>query len=295
MTTFIFILALLNFSMAWAEPLALPSSECSCNAELRDRLEDPAKFNFGQYAGKCVDSCRHRRSKFVPAAGLPKSLDGLNEVTISNYLHEGKYWIAQVPFQKVESADVGFEEFMPGIFHVFLEFHFPKDAPVILTPQIPKKGVAPLKIQSLVLSSEGIPPKEGAYNFVDAYMGRYMVGVRILSHEEVINWSVKGLKHKVSWYELQLETEQIRKILIKGLNVVERDSFQVKYGLFSNNCATKALDLIDDVVNPEVASYPIYYKLFYPLERSLPVAGPLGTFHVFRSRNLILPEAKLIL
>ncbi len=103
----------------------------------------------------------------------------------------------------------------------------------------------------------------------------------------MVSWSITNLKHRVEIYNLRITDEQAREILRNGLIYGEQKSFSVKYGLFSNNCATNVLDIIDAVIKPETAKYPIYFNLIYPIERALPSSGPLGTFQILQSRNLI--------
>lgn len=291
LSVFTFLLFTFSAHHVSSENLVVPAEHCACNPGSEDKFEDPSKFNFGAYSGQCVDSCRYRRSVFLK---LDDTINSEKEsVVVSNLMHEDGYWTAEIPLSRAERAEVGFEEFMPGVFHVFLVFHFPKEHPVLLYPQ--KKKSSLKRVFEIILSPEGIPPKEGKYNLFDAYMERYLIGMRLLSKEQMVEGSVKKLKHKVTIYPLQLEQIGIREVLLVGLQSVQKETFRKKYGLFSNNCATNTLDFIDKVVKPEIEEFPIYYHFFYALERSIPVAGPLGTFRVFLSRNLIRTDQKSVL
>jgi hypothetical protein len=277
---------LLAFLMAWSAAFAstnlvAPSAECACDAAVGDRLENPLKFSFGVFDGECVDSCRYRKSST------------LESNVFSNFLHLERYWKARVPVERAERAAVGFEEFLPGIYHVFLVFQFPDSHPVILSPQDGKGKNE--KVSTLVISPEGIPPKEGKYNFIDAYLGRYVTGVRLISRDELARWSVHKLKHKVSLYSLKISPAKAVELLKAGLQFGQQHSFQQVYALLSNNCATNTLDLVDKVLKPEASEFPIYYGWLYPFERSLPIAGPFGTLKVFLSRGLIQPQPEILL
>ena len=285
------ILGLLFASCAWPAAalgpgLVAPERSCACNAAGNDRLENPSRFNFGAFVGRCIDSCRYRRSELLRR-------DGGETLLVSNFKHEGRYWKARIPLRAARAADVGFEEFRAGIFHVFLMFHFDERHPVVLFPQEGDAGVR--RVFELVISPEGIPPKRGKYNFFDAYMGRYLTGVRLLSKEEFGDRSIRKLKHKVTLYGLEMPAPKVPELLSAGLQAIHRASFTEVYGLLSNNCATKTLDLIDRVVKPDVAAYPFYYRLLYPLERALPIAGPFGTLNVILSRQLVRGEPKALL
>lgn len=264
--------------------LAVPSHACACDLNQKDNLEGPSQIAFGTFAGQCVDTCRFRRSMVV---GPNPRVAATKTAVITNYMHDGSYWKAHIPLTKVDSVEVGFEEFMPGIFHVFLLFQFPEKAPVLLDSQIRHERPAQARVNNLVISPEGIPPRDGKYNFFDAFMERYPVGIRTLSKQQVIHWSVDTLKHKVRVFDLNLGPSQRQDLLRMALFTVDQNSFRTKYRLFTNNCATSVLDLIDSVVKPDVNRYPVYADFLYTIERALPIAGPIGTLKVFLTRNLI--------
>lgn len=267
-----------------AEELIVPSALCRCDANQSDKLEGPGQINFGAYNGVCLDTCRFRKSVVLAQTGL-KSL--VQETLLSNYMHAGQYWKASIPGGVVKNVQVAFEEFLPGISHVFLIFSFDEKYPVRLKAQGPAAKIKNATLNNLVISPEGVPPKAGKYNLADAYFGRYPIGIRALSREQVIEYSVETLKHKVLVYDLALDSVQANELLRLSIDLITQKSFQMKYGLLSNNCATQILDMIDTVVAPDISRYPIYYGWFYRFERALPIAGPLGTLPIFLSRHLI--------
>lgn len=270
--------------------LAIPSSACACDLNQRDEYEGPNQIAFGFFEGQCLDTCRFRRSILVgPNPRTPET----RRAVLTNFMHNGAYWKAEIPLSHVESVRVGFEEFMPGIFHVFLLFQFPDRKPVTLSSQVLPQGRASrTKVPDLIISPEGIPPREGKYNFLDAFLERYPVGLRTLSKQQMIHWSVETLKHKVRLFDLNLSPPQREELLRTALYTVDAQSFQTKYKLFTNNCATSVLDLIDSVVKPDVARYPVYGEVLYSIERALPIAGPIGTLQVFLTRNLITESSE---
>ncbi len=280
----IFIFSLLQATFLRAEELAVPSALCRCDSVAADELEGPGQINFGAYNGSCVDTCRFRKSVVIAQKGL-KPVAG--KTVLSNYLHKDAYWTASIPTAVVKNVQVGFEEFIPGIFHVFLIFQFPDDQPVLLKSQSPAAKVSPLRTNNLVISAEGIPPKAGKYNLFDAYFERYPIGIRALSREQVIEYSVDKLKHKVQVYDLALSHAEAGELLQLAIESISQKSFQTKYRLLTNNCATSIFDLIDTVVGPRTVKAPFYLDWFYRLERALPISGPLGTLQIFLSRNLI--------
>jgi hypothetical protein len=286
---FFLIFALTLTQLAAAE-LAVPSRDCKCEEAAEDLLAGPNQLNFGAFSGRCMDACRYRKS--VPLAPFKKNADS---VLLSNYLHEGKYWTAQIPRQGLKKVQVAFEEFMPQVFHVFLIFEFLDKSSVYLTPQVGARAGQTVRISNLVVSPEGIPPKAGKYNLVDAYMERYPIGIRTMSRQQVIRWSVEKQKHKVEVFDLKLSSVQAKALLDSALESLTSKSFKVRYGLLTNNCATSVLDYIDAVIKPEAERFPLYYSWLYPLERALSIAGPFGTRNIMLSRNLIETDSGRLL
>lgn len=281
---------ILYSSLALATPLVTYSPNCICDPNIVDRLENPKQISFGAFNGQCVDSCKYRRSKLAKAT--KNNYSKHVHFHLTNLLHENQYWTAQIPVDAVQTAQIGFEEFIPGIYHVFLVFNFPENQPVRLQSQL--RSNSSTQTQTLVLSAEGIPPKNGEYNFIDAYMGRYVTGVRMMSLDQIVHWSVKIKNRQLVLYTFEKGPQEIAHLLKTGLLESEKNSFDTVYDLFKNNCATNTMDWIDQVFTPERPQFPIYYSLIYPIERAIPIRGPFSTFDVLVSRNLIRNNPQII-
>lgn len=258
-------------------PLVRADSRCVCDPEANDILENPKSFNFGVFDGSCLDSCRFRKSELTHSGGSIR--------TVTNVMHDERFWSAQIPKNGVESVEIGFEEFQTGVFHVFLFFRLAAKTPVTLTNQ---KGGQNKKTQifSLAFSPEGIPPRDKSYNLFDAFFERYIVGHRLLSAEQLIAYSVKKLGHKVTLYKLNLDKNQMKKLFDQTMKMATQKSFETKYRLFSNNCSTNILDAIENVA-PKTAAAPVYLSPLLSLERALSISGPIGTVRILASRGLI--------
>lgn len=259
------------------EALVYPAEECACRPGLKDPFENPARVAFGEFAGQCVDSCRFRRSLRLRT--------GDREIEISNFQHEGRFWRARIPLTAAVRPETGFEEFRPGIHHVFLAFNFPKGHPIVLQSQTDPRERR--EVFALVLSPEGVPPAKRKYSLVDAFRERYALAVRFLSESEFRAHAVTRLKHPVRMFALTLESDQVMALLRAGFDLSEKASFRERYRLFTNNCATNTLDLIDRATHENQKTYAGYFGLIHAFERGLPISGPFGTMGVFRSRQLI--------
>lgn len=282
------ISAATNASQSLDPSLTQIDSSCTCEALAGDELEHPIKFNFGAFSGQCIDSCRFRKSVLL-------SSQDNSTMVFSNFMHNGEFWKVRVHPDGITQARIGFEEFMPGIFHVFLIFDFDKSRPLSLEPQIKTRSSKTQAVSSLVFSPEGVPAREKKYNFFDAYLNRYVLGHRLLSAEQVFQYSVIHLKHKVTTYPLKLNKPQLNKLIAEALKTVQSESFNHHYRLFSNNCATNVLNLIDKVDITTNSNEFVFHKVIQSIERALPVAGPIGVVQLLAKRNLISqPSAREI-
>jgi len=237
-------------------------------------LYDPSlQFNFGHYSGQCVDTCLFRSAKILSVER--------DRVRIANLLHLDRFYVAEIPINAIIEVDVGFEEFLTGISHVYLRFRFSQ--PVRLSP-------GDLETSDVIISAEGVPPKGERYKFVESSLGRYLHAYRILSVEEARARMVKRLHHSIKQFKLSLTPEQQRRLLLNGLARSESHSFNTKYDLLTNNCATSAVDLLSD----QLKTHPSvdWWNRF---ERGLPIEGYYGTFPFMLQWGLIAsPELSRI-
>jgi len=246
------------FFVAHADPVLQTAPQCACGAT--DRYEEPAQIGFGHYRGLCVDSCRFRRLQILKRDA--------NFIVVGNLLHENRFWTAKIPLSKIREVNLEFEEFLPTINHVFLRFYF--SSPVELTSQ---SSHDTRKLDDFVISAEGIPPKGHDYSFFDSSIGRYPLGVRILSMEEVYAHAVLKRHHRVTQYDLDLEKPERIRALLSALEDGDTRGFQSVYALLTNNCATAAVGYLTGATSFEAA---------------IPFSGWIGTLHFLRARGLML-------
>lgn len=295
-TSALFLISTSVAALSDENPLTKPDLSCSCKSLADEELESPRKFNFGAFSGQCIDACRFRKSDLL-------SSDSNTSLVFSNFMHDGQFWKVKLWPDRVSQARIGFEEFMPGIFHVFLVFDFEKGEPLVLESQLKEQKPKSTKVTSLVFSPEGIPAQGKKYNFFDAYLNRYVVGFRLLSAEQVMQYSVVKLKHTITTYALKLNKNQLNSLLAESLKMTEQKSFVHQYRLFSNNCATNILDLIEKVEPKIFADDFMLLRAINAVERSLPISGPVGLVKLLAKKGLISnasareikPEPNLVL
>lgn len=267
------------------------ASQCVCQKEIEDIFEVPVVFNFGKFKGQCIDSCRNRPGKII-------KFENSHSLEVANILHYGSFYRASIDLNKVQNIFVGFEEFLPGIFHVFLKFDFESEGgDLTLLDQaakapFPKKNVSfsndknlsklPLKMNSLVISPEGISSKGNSYNLLESLLGHYVLVYRVLTNFEMFR-QAESKHNKIRIYKLSLDKSQASKVLKEALLRTDTVKLDNIYHLFKNNCATTAFSLIESGVGPLVQSQNSLVKF----QLALPVMGPIGTYHVMNQFHLL--------
>ncbi|KHD88195.1 MAG: hypothetical protein OM95_10545 [Bdellovibrio sp. ArHS] len=249
--------------------LTLPNSSCSCTTSAQDSLEEPQSFKSGKFQGQCIDSCRFRPARI---------LENQKELTVANILHFGSYYKTTLNLQDFEKIEMGFENFLPGISHVVLRFTLHGKAPALRLVHQTDTERPPVLVRTLVLSSEGVPPKDHKYTLLEAYLGNFLLVHRLVTGEEFTRW-VAEYKHPSTFLPLIVPAGKVGKILLKGIQESDQQRLQSVYALFSNNCATSAFRFLD-------SELPATRNTWQRLQEALPIAGPLGTQSALRERKL---------
>ncbi len=277
---FLILFCIVRLEIASAFPLSIKNSDCACRSgKTTDSLEDPLSYNFGKFNGQCIDSCRFRPTRIIHSE--------YKKIKVGNVLHRGIFRSGVISLDDIKGVDAGFEEFMPGIYHVFLKFHFFEgNPPLQFFSQIEPHQPA-IETRTLVLSPEAAPPKNHKYNLIDAFLGHYLLVNRLVTGEEMERWASK-YKHQVKFFPLQLSPEQASKILLRGVQESNQLMFENNYQLFTNNCSTSAFALIDFAIGNTANTGSVWSRF----EEALPIAGPIGTLHALTVRGLVsTPQA----
>lgn len=264
------------FSFA-ADKLVESAPDCICEAGVKVPFEEPVKYGFGPYKGQCVDSCRFRP---------PQILSEKNgAIEVANVLHRGLFWKAEIAAVDVENVDMGFEDFMHGISHVILRFRFKDSKAVKLTP-IDGHGKSEF-LQDIIVSAEGVPPKGLSYNLSDGAFGNYLIAYRVLSLNDTIAWMVVDKQHRVSQHRLILKPEEGGRLLRLALQRSSDVGFTQKYDLFTNNCATSAIGMVEETLGRPTQASGVFAGLDR-LERAVPYQGFWGSLTFLGREGLLV-------
>lgn len=273
MITFLFIF--LNF--AWSSsPTTLFEPKCACVVEINDPYETPVAFNYGNNKGLCVDSCRFRPVHII-SANTPK-----DQFELANILHFSLFYKAQINIRDIQSTDVGFEKFTPGVHHVFLKFNFKNKKSIKLFDQNSSDPKFK-EIRSLVISAEGVPARGRDYSLFEGAMGQYLFITRILTDLEHQRWT-KLQGNPVKFYRLNLNQKQSAESFLQAIESSHLNGPNEIYQLFTNNCSTKAYSFFSDLI---VDSKMQNLNWLQKISLSIPIVGPISTYSFLKNEKLI--------
>ena len=280
---FIALLFALCRASALQQQLTYIDPQCACPSTIVDTIEKPMRFSFGKSKGLCIDSCRYR-----PAQLLANAKANSSEIYVANILHYGFFYKGKIQIEKLDRIEMGFEEFLPGIYHVFLQFHVKEsEKPIILVNQSDTKKPT-IQARSFVLSAEGVPPQGREYSLFESYLGYYLLVTRIATGEETTRWT-KEKRHQVKIMPLDVSPQIAAQIFFHGVEQSHNRGTQNIYQLFTNNCSTSALSYIDMAIGTSGSS-----SSWMKFEDALPIAGPFGTVRSLEARKLIPPRTSVL-
>lgn len=242
--------------------------------------EEPLRYVQGPFQGQCIDSCKYR-----PFRLLSKPTE--DEALVANFLHQKKFWRARIPISKVEAVDIAFEDFKHGISHMILRFRFSSGVKVMLLPLKDGAEKPPAaELRDLVVSAEAIPPKSTPFTLTDGALGSYVLSYRVLSLDDTIAWMVDDKKHRVSQYRLRLEPSERRELLRLALQESDEGAFRDRYDLFSNNCATSAIGLLEKASPKPIPAAP-WFRWYDRIERAMSYQGPVGSLRFLTRKGFL--------
>ncbi len=220
------------------------NSTCICDSQ--DKYDPKPKMPAGLFKGRCINSCQQRSVTLLSS--------NPNYLTIANFSHNNKFWIAQIPLQGIDTVIYQTEEFeflqsCPAC-HSQLRFRFKPDQPVILTPQI--GGNYEVKLTDIVYSIEatGVPGMN--FDPFTAILDFYGLSYRFVSLQDRAERMIKIDNHTVKQLKLNLDQTDRAKLLNQA--VLQSNQFGMKqmYSLYNRNCTTELFQLLDRSVSKKI-------------------------------------------
>lgn len=269
--------------MARSAEYVYSDQKCICQKSQSDKFENPLAFNFGPFKGQCIDSCRFRPAQILERKqyGSVKIKNNLKTFFVAQVLHNEEYRVARINPDDFSAVEAGFEEFTPGVFHTFLRFKIRDNAPAIPLLSQKNERAVPLSTRGIVISSEGVPPSDRPYRLLEGALNHYLLVHRVVTPEESDRW-IRFQKNSVTFWKIEVDQTVVPLILEKALRVSHHEQFNSRYDLFSSNCATSMLHLLENSLTPKAASnWPAWIK-------GISIVGPFGTLGYMISQGLIV-------
>jgi hypothetical protein len=256
---------------------------CACESSQKghDPFEKPLRYIHGEFKGLCINSCSYRHTHLL------QTIENGKYIVLTNLLHENEFWLAQIPIQSIQKVYILFEEFLPGINHLAMEFTINKGTEIRLLSQRNKIEI-PLRKKvlqdSIIISPEAAPPTGKTYSLWDGVIGNYALMNRALTQTQYMKM-VKGTDHKIRRLRVKLKPHEAQRLFVFGI----RDSasvYQNQYQLLFNNCATKVIDSVLYSKNLLVSKSWDHWDVLDPL-RGIPSSHHLGTIRSLEWWKLI--------
>jgi hypothetical protein len=218
------------------------------------------KVPHGKFAGKTLNTAI-RRPVYVIGTGTDASevlLDKLDSdsVLVANFYHNGEFFVARIPVSKFNSVVLLTAPFSKMASHTMLRFVTDKDARVELVAKVESNSAntevtikpleIPIPIKDMVFSIDGTEPRgQGGWNMKDAIAGAYTIAHRFVSVQERFSWFVmEGTP--IKQVELNISREMVQRLVRKGIETSQTETWSRGYHLICANCTNLALRLFKD-------------------------------------------------
>lgn len=266
----LFFILGLSIQNAMASGPSLPETainkDPNCIVNANDPFEPHVRMTKGPDAGACINSTlrrsaiqlsNQRAAEYIaPQAGT---------VTVANFSHNKKFWIAQIPVNKIEKMILQSEHFPMmnlllnvSIDHVQIRFDFSE--PVRLVSQVKEEIKETIELKSIVLSVENISPRGEAFDFFGGAQGHYNTAYRLVSSKDKYKWMIIDNKDIVDQRKFSLNSKDAAKVLLEGIARGTQYGNTRPYDSFKRNCATEILDMLSVTIGTKKHSIVGFYS-----------------------------------
>lgn len=214
-------------------------SEKDCQFFYDDPYETFSRVPKGKYKGKCLNLEERRNLKVVSS--------NQETLVIANFLHEGKYWKANIPKGNIFDRVILQVEFFPPEWiaaHTQMRFDLKEGQHIILEGQNETNQGEIVHLSSLIISFEALKSIKGEkYDLFRGLLNRYALSARMFSLSTAYNHIVKKMKHKNQQLLLSFNDQQVRKLFNYYVKRANRNSnHKEMYNTLKKNCTTEIYD-----------------------------------------------------
>jgi hypothetical protein len=212
-----------------------------CIKDSTDPYDPAYKIAYGDYNGQCIDSSTVRPP-------LVLSQDE-KQITIANFYHDGKYWVASIPKNAVSSVmfqGIPFDSKLFGLIQLkHGQFRFKLSQPILLREQAGSKTMT-TTLNDLIVSSTATHPKGIDYS---VFKGKnFGIATRVLSSTSRGVEEIAVDKSRVHQYELKMDPQAMSDFLVTSIVRAKDAGYEEMYKLLEHNCTTVAFDSLDATV-----------------------------------------------
>lgn len=260
-------------------PLSLPEYwENTCIVNPKDSFEPNVRLEVGPLKGLCVNPLQRRSAQILTLEQASKyfltSEIQDSDLVVANFSHQGNFWVAKIPVQKVEKMILQVEYFPTGpggvlkIAHSQFRINFQDGATVDLVPQIQNTSNSEpqdfksattnqrIRLNELLFSVENIGPYGEKFDPVKGMKKHYNIAYRLVSLEDKYKWMIEEQNHTVLQHLLNLSPADVQRFLRRVLDEAQHYSTRRSYHTFTANCVTEPFILLDEVMGIENQTVP---------------------------------------
>lgn len=200
----------------------------------------------GRYQGQLLDTRDRRSVRLLEGDEAKPYRRGEGEMVITNFYHEGKFWVARFPADCVEAVffqKVVMKTKVPAA-HAQLRFKFKPGKEVELfgaTGERPRDAHIP----DVVYSVEAMPVYGDKYDLFNGMKDHFGLGLRIMSIQEAYFKSIYANDQHVEQIPLDVIDRAEQVLLREALTRSNEVGMGDMYNTITRSCCTESFRLLD--------------------------------------------------
>lgn len=231
----------------------------TCIVDANDPFEPDQRMQTGPLKGLCINPVLRRSAQILPAE-IARSYFDVREgdVVVSNFSHQGKFWLARIPIGAATNVRLLVENFpivkLPvagalNVAHTQFRFGF-LGQKILLKPQTRETSLAtvPLELGEMIFSVENTGPFGEKFDAGKGLKGHYNIAYRAVSVPDKYDWMVAKQGHQVDQYRLALNAREAARLLYASLQEGTHYGVRRTYGTLGPNCSTELFVLVDNIL-----------------------------------------------
>ena len=233
------------------------TADGNCVEDASDPYDPRARMEFGKDRGQCIDSHEER-----PPVVLSDTPDA---ITIANFRHARRWWIARIPKNAVQFAFFqlalfkSWEGFVGGA-HGQARFLLRRDQPIILHEQRRGHPFVSLALTDFLLSAETFTAVASDSGLVGSVTGRTGILTRVVStaeraSDEILYKGGRAVMQTPLLVTTEAEATPAMRaafdhLLISAIYRSQRIGFSGVYHYLQHNCVSILVETLDNAFPP---------------------------------------------